>query len=258
MTAAGTLTRTEDRPIGALARITRVVKLHFANPWPILLTPLMILGFIFVINLIIWWIIRTVAGPADAADAIDGFQYSGSTGFIFVYMMVVAILAMSQTFAFALGFGATRRDYYLGTALTFVTLTAFYTALIGVLAAIERATDGWGLGGRMFTPMYFGPDWAGQLFAVAALFLFFLFLGSLSGAIYVRFKSFGVTLFWCVVALAVVGGAALLTLSNGWIAFGTFFANAGWLGSYAWTLVPTALAAIAGFFVLRRATPRSS
>jgi hypothetical protein len=247
-----------EHRIGALARITRVVKLHFANPWPILLTPLMILGFIFVVNVIIWWIITTVAGPQDAADAVDGFQYSGSTGFIFVYMMVVAILAMSQTFAFALGFGATRRDYYLGTALTFVSLAAFYTVLFGVLGAVERATNGWGLGGRMFTPIYFGEQWYVQVLAVFTLLLFFFFVGSISGAIYVRYKSFGVTLFWCVVALAVVGGAALLTLTGSWVAFGQFFVNAGFAGSYAWTLVPTAVAAIAGFFVLRRATPRSA
>ena len=256
MTAAGTITGT-DRRISALERITRVVKLHYANPWPILITPLMILGFIFVVNLIIWWIIGTVAGADDAADAIDGFQYSGSTGFIFVYMMVVAIMAMSQTFAFALGFGATRRDYYLGTALTFVSLTAFYTVLIGVLAAIERATDGWGLGGRMFTPMYFGDEWYVQIFAVAALLLFFFFVGSISGAIYVRFKSFGVTLLWCLIALGLVGAAALLTLTGSWEAFGKFFADAGFVGGYATSLVPTVIAAVAGFFVLRRATPRS-
>jgi hypothetical protein len=253
-------TITADRApktIGALARITRVVKLHFANPWPILITPLMILGFIFVVNLLVWWIIRTAAGPEDAADAIDGFQYSGSTGFLFVYMMVVAIMAMSQTFAFALGFGATRRDYYLGTALAFVTLTAFYTALIGVLGAIERATDGWGLGGRMFTPVYFGDEWYVQIFAVAVLLLFFFFVGSISGAIYVRYKSFGVTLFWCIVAVAVVGTAALLTLVGGWESFGKFFAEAGFVGGYATSLVPTVIAAVAGFFVLRRATPRS-
>ncbi len=256
MTAAGTITGA-DRHISALERITRVVKLHFANPWPILTTPLMILGFIFVVNFIIWWIIGTVAGPEDAADAIDGFQYSGSTGFLFVYMMVVAILAMSQTFSFALGFGATRRDYYLGTALTFVALTAFYSVIIGVLAAIERATDGWGLGGRMFTPAYFGDEWYVQAFAVAVLLLFFFFVGSISGAIYVRFKSFGVTLLWCLIALGLVGTAALLTLTDGWEAFGTFFADAGFVGGYAVSLVPTVVAAVAGFFVLRRATPRS-
>jgi hypothetical protein len=216
----------------------------------------MILGFIFVVNLIIWWIIRTTVGPEDAADAIDGFQYSGSTGFLFVYMMVVAIMAMSQTFAFALGFGATRRDYYLGTALAFVSLTAFYTVLIGVLGAIERATDGWGLGGRMFTPMYFGDPWYVQVFAVAALLLFFFFTGSISGAIYVRFKAFGVTLLWCLIGLGLVGAAALLTLTGNWEAFGAFFADAGFIGGYATSLVPTVLAAVAGFFVLRRATPR--
>lgn len=253
-------TITADRApatIGALARITRVVKLHFANPWPILITPWMIMGFIFVANLAIWWMITTIASPDDAADAVDGFQYSGASGFVFVYMLVVAIMSMNQTFAFALGFGATRRDYYLGTALTFVILSAIFTAGFVVLGAIERATGGWGLGGRMFTPAYLGDQWYVQAFCVFAALLFFFFVGSISGAIYVRYKSFGVTLFWCLVALGIVGGAALLTLTSNWEAFGKFFADAGFVGGYAWSLVPTVLAAVAGFFVLRRATPRS-
>ena len=255
MSTAGTVTGA-DRRIGTFERITRVVKLHFANPWPILITPWMIMGFIFAVNLIIWWIITSVASPADAGDVVDGFQYSGASGFVFVYMMVVAVMSMSQTFAFALGFGATRRDYYLGTALTFVVLTAIYTAGFVVLGAIERATNGWGLGGRMFTPMYFGDQWYVQAFAVAALLLFFFFVGSISGAIYVRYKAFGVTLLWCIIALGVVGLAALLTLTNGWEAFGKFFGDAGFVGGYATSLVPTVIAAVAGFFVLRRATPR--
>ena len=253
-------TITADRApttIGALARITRVVKLQFANPWPILITPWMIMGFIFVVNLLIWWMITTIASPEDAGDVVDGFQYSGASAFVFVYMLVVAIMAMSQTFAFALGFGATRRDYYLGTALTFVILSAIFTAGFVVLGAIERATGGWGLGGRMFTPVYLGDQWHVQAFCVFVALLFFFFVGSISGAIYVRYKSFGVTLFWCLVALGVVGGATLLTLTSSWEAFGKFFADAGFLGGYAWSLVPTVIAAVAGFFVLRRATPRS-
>ena len=257
MTAITADRAAEPATISALSRITRVVKLHFANPAQILTTPWMILGFIFAVNLIIWWMITTLASPEDAADASDGFQYSGSTGFVFVYMMVVAIMAMSRTFAFALGFGATRRDYYLGTALTFLALAVIYTAGFVVLGAIERATNGWGLNGHMFTPMYFGDQWYVQAFAVFTLLLFFFFVGSISGAIYVRFKAFGITLFWCIVTLAVVGGAALLTLTRTWEGFGKFFGDAGFVGGYAVSLVPTVIAAVAGFFVLRRATPRS-
>jgi hypothetical protein len=57
--------------------------------------------------------------------------------------------------------------------------------------------------------------------------------------------------------LIVLGGVALLTLTDSWPAFGGFFVHFGFVGSYAWSLVLTALAALAGFFILRRATPKS-
>jgi hypothetical protein len=55
----------------------------------------------------------------------------------------------------------------------------------------------------------------------------------------------------------VVGTVALITYTQGWGAVGEFFVNTKALGVSAWLLVPTALAGIAGFFILRRATPRS-
>ena len=247
-----------DRHVGTLGRVARVVKLHFANPWPIVIWPWLILGVIFVANLAIWWMIRSVAiAPEDASDAVDGFQYSGSMGFVFVYMAVVAIQAMNQSFAFALGLGSTRRDYYLGSALTFVILATMYAAGIGILGLIENATNGWGLGGRMFTPVYLGPDWGTQLFATFVGLLFFLFVGAGFGAVFVRWRAIGLTTAFAVLTLVVVGGAVLLTLTGTWGAFGEFFVANGWLGSYAWSLVPTAVAAIGGFFLLRGATPRS-
>lgn len=243
---------------GAFARIWRVVKLHFANPYPVLITPWMIMGIIFLANIVIWWIIRTaVTAPEDAADAVDGFQYSGASFYIFVYMLVVAVLAMNASFAYALGFSSTRRDYFLGTALTFVILAAIYSAGFGVLGLIERATNGWGLGGRMFTAIYFGDHPLVQLFATFALFLFFFFIGAVAGAVFVRFRSTGVITFFAILALILIGGAALFTLTGSWGSFAQFFVDAGFVGSYAWSLVPTAIFAVIAFFTIRRATPRS-
>jgi len=251
------VTSAETQPIGTLARLTRVVKLHFANPWPVIVTPWLIIALIFVVNLAVWWIINVTAGPEASADVSEGFQYSGASFWIFVYMLVVAVMAMNQSFAYALGFSSTRRDYYLGTAITFVILSAIYTTAIVVLGIIERATNGWGLGGSMFDSMFFGNGPLEQAFCVFVGFLFFFFVGAASGAVYVRWKSMGIILFFAVLTLLLVGGAALLTLTNNWPAFGAFFANNGFVGSYAWSLVLTAIAAVAGFLLLRRATPRT-
>lgn len=240
-----------------IARITRIVKLNLTNPWTTIILPWIILGLIFAANWVIWWIINTAAGPDAAVDASEGLQYSGASAYIFIYMMVVAITAMSITFPFALGYGVTRRDYYLGSALTFVGLSAMFTIGLTILSVIEEATNGWGLGGRMFTAIYFGDTWYQRMFIFFALFLFFFFFGAAIATVWVRWKATGVTAFFIVVGALLVAGAAVLTLTESWNIIGNFFVGAGLIGSFAWSLVLTVIAAITGFFILRRATPRS-
>lgn len=254
MSAVGTA---PARDAGELSRIWRVVKLHFTNPFPVLITPWMVVGIIFLASLAVWWIIGVAFGAEAGTEAAQGFQYSGAVFWIFVYMLVVAVMAMNASFAYALGFSSTRRDYYLGTALTFVILSAMYTVAFVLLGALERATGGWGLNGVMFSSIVFGENAWQALFCVFAAFLLFFFIGAFAGSIYVRWRVMGIVAFFLVLALVLIGGAALLTLTQNWGTFGSFFANAGFVGSYAWSLVLTALFAIAGFFNLRRATPRS-
>lgn len=257
--STATLDTAPHAPAGALARIWAVVKLNLANPWTAIILPWIILGVIFAANLAIWLIInRAVGDAADRADAAEGFGWSGASLYIFVYMMVVAVQTVNLTFPFAQGYGVTRRDFYLGTALTFVLLAAMYSVGLSILAAIEEATGGWGLDGRMFTAIYFGDGaWYERLWIYFVLFLFFFFVGAVAAAIYVRWKANGMIAFFLGLGLLLIGIAALFTYTGTWPLFAEFFAVSGWLGSYTWSLVPTAIAAIAGFFVLRRATPKS-
>lgn len=242
----------------APSRILRVWRLHFANPAVVLWTPLMILGMILVLSWVIWWLIYTFSTAADRDDIAQGTQWSGAASFIIVYMMVVAIQAMNSTFALALGFGSTRRDYYLGSALAFVTLAAGWSVLFAVLGLAEEATGGWGTHGVMFTAVYFGAE--GPLARLGYVFLLFLlsmFVGALSGALFVRWKSRGVLGLWIGVAAVLVGAAALITVTASWQSVWDLLTGIGFGGVYALTLIPTAVTAVAGFFVLRRATPPS-
>jgi hypothetical protein len=250
-------TATVNAPANASQRILNVVRLHLANPWTTITFPWMILGVILAGNLVIWWLIFTNAQPEDRVDISSRLQYSGASLFIFVYMMVVAVQAMSITFQFALGYSVTRRDFYLGSALTFVLLSAMYAIGLSALAWIEEATGGWGMGGRMFTPVYFGSDWLQRLFVFFVLFLFFFFVGSAVAGVWVRWKSNGLVAFFVALGAVLIGGGALLTVTTSWNTIGNFLAGAGLIGSYAWSLVITAIAGITGFFILRKATPRS-
>ncbi|MEV8255099.1 ABC transporter permease [Rhodoglobus sp. NPDC076762] len=253
-----TTTTALAQPASPLKRITSVAKLHFANPWTTLGLPWIILGVIFVGMLTVWWLIFSAIDPADRAGALEGTQFSGSSFFIYIYMMVVAIQAISITFPFALGYGVTRRDYYLGSALAFVVLAVIYTAGLTLISAAETMTDGWGMGVTIFAPVYFGAGIAERIFVQFVAFLFFLFFGSAIAAVWVRWKATGVTMFFIVVAALLVGSIALATFTDSWSAVGATLVDLGVLGVAAWSLVLTAISGVAGFTLLRRATPRNA
>ncbi len=239
-------------------RISAVVRLQFTNPWTVILVPTLIMLAILLMNIAIWWIIYTAADSTkDRADIREGFQYGGAGSYIFVYMLVVAVQAINSYFPFALGYSVTRRNYYLGTALSFVILSAGFTVFMSILGALEVASDGWGFGGHMFTSAYFGDGWAQRAFAYFTLLLFFFFVGSSVAAIYVRYKALGMIAFFAGLAFLLVGIGALITLTESWGSVGEWFERTGLMGSYAWSLVLTAIAAVSGFLVLRRATPKS-
>lgn len=256
-----TATRPTSRPASgeAAGRILNVVRLHLVNKMTTVYVPWMIMAFIFLVNYTIWWILAASLGSADLADARDGIQFSGASGYIFVYMLIVAVQAINLTFPFAQGYSVTRRDFYLGSALTFVGLSAMYAIVITVLGVIERATNGWGLGGTMFSPVYFGGgENPLQSFYVTFLaFLFFFFIGAATATVYVRWKANGMLVFFACLVLLLLGLAALTTFTGSWPAVGAWFVASGVVGVASWTLVPTALAAIVGFLILRRATPRN-
>jgi len=258
MTTLDLTTNLAPRSLGR--RLWNVARLHAANPFTILVTPLIVLGIIFLANVVVWWVIFTATtGDTEAVgNASAGLQWSGASMWTFVYMMVVAIQAMNLTFPFALGFGATRRDFSLGTGLTFVALSAFYALIYTGMAALETATHGWGLNGAMFTAAYFGDvTWWVRLFHVFTAFLFFFSIGTVFGAIYVRYRSRGLILFFLVLTLVLIGLAALATVTASWTAVGEFLATVGLTGVYALSLVVSAVAAIAGYLVLQRATPQA-
>lgn len=240
------------------SRVVAVTRLHFVNAWTVLIIPAMILGFILLANIAIWWIILGAVGPDDRVDARDGFSYSGATFYVFVYMMVVAIQVINVTFAYAMGFGVTRRDFYLGTTVAFVLMSALWALVMTALAAIEDLTGGWFLGGRMFTAIYFDADtWGGRFLMYFLVFLFFFFVGSAIASIYVRWKLNGTLVFFALLTVALIAAVAAVTFTGNWPAVGAWFVANGPLGVATWTLIPTAAASLLGYAVLRKATPRA-
>lgn len=245
-------------PPAAGQRIWRVVRLNVVNKWTVIWVPTMIMFFIWLVNWLIWWIIWGATSPADRADAMDGTQWSGGAFYIFVYMLVVGIQVISATFPFALGYSVTRRDFALGSGVTFLLLSAGYAIGFTVLSAIEEWTNGWGLGGHLFTSVYFaGESLAGRLFIVFAAMLFFFAVGAFAASLFMRWRMNGILVAAAALILLLVGVIALITFTDSWPAVGSWFVANGPVGVTAWLLLPTAASAVAGYAVLGRATPRS-
>jgi hypothetical protein len=247
-------TSTIPRP----GHVWRVVKLHFVNVRATIVVPWLVLGLIFVMNLLIWALILANLSGKSRADASAGFQYSGSSFYIYVYMLIVAIQAVSITFPFALGYGVTRRHFYLGTSLAFVILSIGYAAAFTLLSYIEQWTNGWGLGGHMFTAVYYGDGaWYGRFFEFLVGLLFFFFVGAAAATVWVRWKAIGLVGYFAVIVLVAIGILELISVSDSWDAVIHWVTTTPRYGVVATLLVPTAISGIAGFFILRRATPKS-
>ncbi len=255
-------TTTITRPHADIAgptprRAIAIARLIVANPWTTLILPWIILGVIFAGNWLIWLMLSMALGPEAMANAQQGMMWSGASTYAFIYMLVVATQAVNAAFPLALGWGATRRAFSLGSGLLWVALSALYAAGYTLLGLVEELTGGWGLGGRMFTAVYFGDGaWWTRFPIILAYFLFFFFFGSVVASIYVRWRSNGVLLFFAVVGIAALGGALLVTLSDAWIPFWLGIAALGAGGIAAWSLPVSAIAAVGGWLLLRRATPR--
>ncbi len=247
-----------DPASGALSRGWRIVRLLTANPATTIGWPLFVLSAIFVMNWAIWWILFRTIDPAERGDPSDGITFNGAMSFIFIYMLIVAVQSVNLTFPLALGYGATRRSFSAGSALTFVLLSVGYATLLAVGAWLEEATGGWGLGGAFFRTFYFTTDAGGlaQWWIYFCWLVFFLFTGTFFAAMYVRWRATGLIVSFGLLGVLVIGLIALLTLTASWLAFWETLATLGTLGVANVALVPAVLAAVVGYLVLSRATPR--
>lgn len=241
---------TRPRPLAA--RVSTVVRLLLTNPWTAILTPLLILTFILLLNIGILAVIRANL-PADGGEVGN---INGGAFFLFVYILVIAVQSVNQAFPLALGYGSTRRDFLLGFGVFAVLLAGGYSLLLAVAAQIEQATGGWGVGLDFFTTgVLWQTDWW-QAFVFGLLaFLFFFGIGAATAAVYVRWRTTGMYVFWAGLVLLLAGAAMLVTWLHAWAQVGAFFVAAGVLGSAAWSLVITVLCAVAAWIILRRATP---
>lgn len=254
-TATGPATAvTAERPSRVRPNeIWRIVRLHTVNPSIFFLVPAMVLGGAWVITMVIALILLGSGVPMENT----GFEYSWAVLSPQWYLIVVGVQAVSFTFPFALGFGATRRDYWLGTGLMFVLASLLYAVVIATLLIIERGTGGWGIGAGMFDALwYVGADWFTASYTTFALQLLVLFIGAGVTTVYMRWRMKGMLTLAVAGMTAILGVIALLTFTGSWERLGQWLGSIGLIGVFTLLLVMALAWGVVGFLVIRRATPR--
>lgn len=230
-------------------RVLGAARMHVAHPLVIFGIPWMIVGISFAINVAIWGV-GDLASQASSAN-------TGGLASLYITVLVVFIQAVTQMFPFAMGLSLTRRAFYLGTALVAAAQAVGYALALTVLAAMEGATDGWGVGLDFFTPGRLdvgNPALQVVVYAVPMLACAFIGIG-----IGVVFKRWGTAGVWALtlVTLAAIGLLVVLTTwLQAWGDVGSWLVDQS-IATLA-IAIPAALAvllAAASFAGLRRAVP---
>lgn len=228
-----------------MTRVWNVVRMHLVNRWTYVAMPWIIVGATFAMTLAIWMLVRS-AGATAIGDA------SGALWSLYIYLMIVAVLAVTYAFPFALGFSVTRRDFYLGTALLFVLIAAANSVALTTLTVIEKVSGGWWLDGTFFRFLPEGDDSLITYWLVFfSLQAFCCFAGAASATVFMRWRVNGMVVFWLLLGVLLVGGFAIVAYTDSWAAINSWMQASGALGLAAQSLVLTTLAGLVGFAILR-------
>lgn len=255
VTAPASGTATHDGPRVRPGEIWRIIRLHAVNPSIFFIVPWIIIGGAWVVSMVIVLIISAAGGPVS--DLAKGMQYSWAVLSPQWYLVVVGVQAIAYTFQFALGFGTTRRDYWVGTVIMFGLVSAFNAVAIATLVIIERATDHWWIGTVMFDAIwYVGADWPTAAYTTFAFQLFILTIGAAVTTVYMRWRMTGMIVLGAGAAAILLALFAFLTFSESWGAILEWFGEIGLVGGFSVLLVLSLMSAVFGYAVIRRATPR--
>ncbi len=226
--------------------VRTVVKMYTRGNWTWSFWPWIILSIQFFVALSVILLIRLFGGETP--------PYPGGLISICVIMFIGGIMALNDTFPFALGWSCRRTDFFLGTTVIVVVVSGVTAVLWVFFSLLEIATGGWGLELSYFHLPYLND---GSL--IEQIWIYFVvlvnmdFLGCVIGSIYQRFGRAGILLFLFVVLLFLSLFSLVWTALRWW---GVLFQ---WFSQFtafelALGLLPlTALYLLVSYLLLRRA-----
>lgn len=224
-----------------LNRALAVMRMHLVDRVTLFVLPLAIVAASFLINIVIWSFV-----PEDGRS-------TGGAASLYVFVGIAAMFAVTRGLPFALGMGASRRAFALGTGMTGLVIAAVMGTIYLVLRTLERASDGWWMKGRFFDfPWFHQSSWAvvWLLFVVSIAATFAL--GALISGVYARWGTAGLVVGSPLTVLLAGGVAVLVTWRGWWGDLGAWFAGQTPLTTIGWCALLAMALTAATWGTLRR------
>lgn len=242
---------------GSWDRIVKVMRLHLVNRLTYLGIPWIITGSALGVSIVVALLIWAATPEAGRLVALEGMGYSWAVLSPFWYLAVVGVQAVSAMFPLTLGFSSTRREFALGTLLTFVVMSAINATGWTLLTEIERALNNAGLVFHHFTALWFGQVGVGTVWlSLFTLQLVIFAVTSAFTAVYARWRAMGMVVLCIAVAVVLLGFVAIAVLTGASTPIVEWLAGVSVTSVFAGLLVPAALAFALGWAALRWAPLR--
>ena len=230
-----------------MSAVRTVVNMYTRGKWTWFFLPWLVLLIQFFVSQIVILLVRLFGGETSV--------YPGGFITICVIMFLVGIVALNDTFPFALGWSCRRTDFFLGTTVIVVVVSGVTAVLWVFLSLLEIETGGWGLELSYFHLPYLND---GSL--IEQIWIYFVvlanmdFLGCVIGSIYQRFGRAGILIFLLVVLLLLSLFSLVWTALRWWGALFQWFSQFTAFELALGLLPLTALYALVSHALLRRAT----
>lgn len=192
------------------------LRLYLANRWWTLATPIFILLIMVALSVAVAVIVRLATGEPLTAEIQEGFRENNAGAIWSVpgFLISVGAISMNHGFSLALALGSSRRDFWLGTSLGFLTTSLAVGAGSVLFLALELLTGHWWIGAHAFDVAMLGRGNYLQTFATMTVFsLLSLYIGAFFGTV---FRAWGSV--WTTVSA--IGAALLLLASIALVAIG--------------------------------------
>ncbi|MBU5213782.1 hypothetical protein P9D39_12300 [Heyndrickxia oleronia] len=227
-----------------MSQVMGVMKMHVREKWGWIYTPWIILFFSFFVNLVISFLL-------DGNDPM----YTGGLMSIYIYMLVMGMVTISQMFQFAIGLSISRKDFYLGTLGIFVAMSAGIAIVLLILNNIEQWSGGWGVNLHFFHLPYLNDGLQIEQISISFIVMLHMcYLGFVISSVFQRFGRSGLLIFLGVLFVLSSILAFLCTYYEWWMDIFYWIAKHTAFELALWMIPLVIIYMVVSYWLLRKAT----